>query len=72
MVKVIPPDATSKQLSENFAEYIPNTLEVADKKEEEWRNNASQGIDNAIVYKLLQIFSLQMRQAVVEAETETT
>ncbi len=72
MVKVIPPNGTRKKMSENFAEYIPYTLEVADKKEETWRNNASQGIDNAIVYKLLQIFSLQMRQAVVEAETVTT
>lgn len=66
MIKSTPSSARGK-FSDNFKDYIPNTLASANVKEEEWRRFANQGRDNAIVYKFMQILALQTKQAAIEA-----
>lgn len=67
MIKSSPSTGQGKTLNDNFKSYIPRTLEKAKQKEQEWVDHAQKGTDNGLLYKVLQIFALQAKQAALTA-----
>jgi hypothetical protein len=66
MIKT-PSNGSGKTFDKNFDKYIPRTLDKASQKEKEWIESAKNGVDNGLIYKVLQIFVLQTKQAALAA-----